>query len=123
MKVATPTIPTPTAATSSGALVNWFTFNNGLHGNHHLHPSLHWSLLREAHFKNLSPRIDKRLELKSLEEHCFRAYLAPGGLRRFDGSKVVLGPTRKDEPSVPTMLQPRRPVQPPELHHGALFRW
>ncbi len=36
-----------------GRIFNWFTFNNGFHGIHHEHPGLHWSLLRQAHMKEM----------------------------------------------------------------------
>jgi fatty acid desaturase len=108
----------------TGRLTNWLTFNNGFHGIHHMHPSLHWSLLREAHARELSPHIDRRLEQPSIVAYCARAYLAPGKRMRFDGTPVVLGPPRADEPWVPTALAPED-LEPAlalenDLDHGAV---
>lgn len=85
----------------TGKLVNWFTFNNGYHGIHHDHPGLHWSLLPEAHAKEIAPFIDPRLDQPSLIAYCFKAYIYPGKRLNFDGTPVVLGPEREDEPWIP----------------------
>lgn len=84
----------------TGKLVNWFTFNNGYHGIHHMHPGLHWSLAPEVHAKELAPHIDPRLDQTSLVAYCFKAYIWPGKRMRYDGTPVVLGPPRQDEPWV-----------------------
>lgn len=81
-----------------GYVLNWFTFNNGFHGIHHDHPGLHWSLLREAHMKEIHGRIDPALEQKSIVAYAFRAYLWPGKRLTFDGKPVVLPPPAADEP-------------------------
>jgi fatty acid desaturase len=88
----------------TGKLVNWFTFNNGYHGIHHMHPGLHWSLAPEAHAKELAPHIDPRLDQPSLLAYCWRAYIWPGKRLRYDGTPVVLGPERVDEPWIPGAL-------------------
>lgn len=88
----------------TGKLVNWFTFNNGYHGIHHMHPGLHWSLAPAAHAKELAPYIDPRLDQRSLFVYCWRAYIWPGKRLRYDGTPVVLGPPREDEPWVPGAL-------------------
>ena len=84
----------------TGKLVNWFTFNNGFHGIHHERPGLHWSLAPEVHAKEYGPHIDPRLEQKSLLAYCWKAYIWPGKRVRYDGTPVVLGPPREDEPWV-----------------------
>ena len=89
----------------TGRLLNWFTFNNGYHGIHHEHPSLHWSLAPEVHRREYAPHVDKRLEQPSLLAYCFRAYIRPGKRLRYDGTPVVLGPPRPDEPWVPGALR------------------
>ncbi len=101
----------------TGRLVNWVTFNNGFHGIHHMHPSLHWSLLREAHARELTPHIDKRLEQPSIAAYCARAYLWPGKRLNYDGTPRVLGPVREDEPWVPGALV--APDDSDDLDHGA----
>lgn len=82
----------------TGKLVNWFAFNNGFHGIHHQRPGLHWSLTPEAHARELAPYVDPRLDQPSLLAYCFRAYVFPGKRVRYDGTPVVLGPDRPDEP-------------------------
>ncbi len=84
-----------------GPLMNWFTFNNGFHGIHHMHPALHWSQVPAAHARELHGKIDPRLELSSMPAYCWRAYFWPGRRVRFDGQPVVLAPERPDEPWVP----------------------
>ncbi len=82
----------------TSGFVNWFTFNNGFHGIHHMHAGLHWSLTPAAHAAELAPFIDPRLDQSSLFAYCFKAYILPGRRMRYDGTPVVLGPPREDEP-------------------------
>jgi fatty acid desaturase len=84
-----------------GALTNWWTFNNGYHGMHHLRPSLHWSLLPEAHARELAPFIHPNLDQKSLIAYCWRAYIWPGRRLRYDGTPYVLPPPIKDASWIP----------------------
>lgn len=88
----------------TGKLVNWFTFNNGYHGIHHMHPALHWSLAPEVHAKELAPFIDPRLDQKSLFVYAWKMYIWPGKRMRFDGTPLVLPPAIEDEPWVPAAL-------------------
>jgi fatty acid desaturase len=88
----------------TGKLVNWFTFNNGFHGIHHVHPGLHWSLAPGVHAKELAPFVDPRLDQKALFPFLWRQYIWPGVRMRFDGKPVVLGPPREDEPWIPGAL-------------------
>lgn len=87
----------------TGKLVNWFTFNNGYHGIHHEHPGLHWSLAPEVHAKEYAPYIDPRLDQRSLLVYLFKQFIYPGVRTRYDGTPVVLGPPREDEPWVPAV--------------------
>lgn len=80
-----------------GKFVNWITFNNGYHGMHHVQPGLHWSLLPEAHRRELSPGIHPNLELDSLLGYLFKAYIWPGQRVRYDGKPVVLPEEGPDE--------------------------
>jgi beta-carotene hydroxylase len=60
-----------------GTLVNFFLFNNGLHGAHHENPGLHWSKLRLAH-ERVATKIDPRLIEHNMGWYFFRQYvLAP----------------------------------------------
>lgn len=89
----------------TGRILNWFTFNNGFHGMHHLKPGLHWSLLREAHEKELAPHLHPSLNRRSLLAYCFEAYVYPGKRRNYDGSDFELPPPREDEDWMPKVLQ------------------
>jgi fatty acid desaturase len=71
-----------------GKIFNWFTFNNGFHGMHHMEPGLHWSLLRKAHEERLKPFMDPRLDEPSLAVYLFRTFVWPGKRRMFDGSPM-----------------------------------
>ncbi len=85
----------------TGKLVNWFTFNNGYHGLHHMKPSLHWSKLPEVHAKELAPHIHPELDQTSLLRYLFTAYFWPGKRVRFDGQPVQLPPLEPDEAWIP----------------------
>lgn len=89
-----------------GYVLNWFAFNNGFHGMHHLRPGLHWSLLREAHWKELKPFIDPRLEEPSMLAYCFRTFIWPGKRLRFDGTPVVLPDAGPDEDWIGGAVEP-----------------
>jgi fatty acid desaturase len=89
----------------TGALVNWFTFNNGFHGMHHMRPGLHWSLLPEAHREELAPYIHPELDRKSLLAYLFQAYVLPGKRMNYDGTTYALPPPREDEDWMPATLK------------------
>lgn len=91
-----------------GRLVNWWTFNNGYHGIHHMHPSLHWSLLPEAHARELSPTIHPSLEQRSLIAYCIKAYVWPGRRVTYTGEPLVLPLAIPDESWVPAVHEMRR---------------
>ena len=61
----------------TGRWLNWWTFNNGYHSAHHLRPALHWSRLPRLHAE-LEPRLDPRLQERSLLAAVARLYLLPG---------------------------------------------
>ncbi len=84
-----------------GPVLNWFCFNNGYHGLHHMKPALHWSLLPEVHAAELSPHLHPNLERYSLLKYSFEAYVWPGKRLRYDGKPVVLPPLEPDEPWIP----------------------
>jgi fatty acid desaturase len=84
-----------------GGLTNWWLFNNGYHGIHHMHPSMHWSLLPDAHARELAPFIHPNLDQRSLAAYAFRTCIWPGRRLRYDGSPVVLPDPVADEPWVP----------------------
>jgi len=79
-----------------GRLVNWWTFNNGYHGVHHLKPSLHWSLAPAEHARLLHPTIAPSLEQKSLIAYALRAFIWPGKRVDYLGEPVKLPPAVPD---------------------------
>ena len=79
-----------------GRIFGWWTFNNGFHGIHHMHPNLHWSLLREAHDKELGPNIHPALDQASIFVYAWRAFIWPGKRLRYDGTPLVLPPETPD---------------------------
>jgi len=89
----------------TGRLVNWFTFNNGFHGVHHMQPGLHWSLLREAHEETLAPHIHPNLNRVALLPYLIEAYVWPGKRVTFEGEPLVLPPPREDEDWMPAKLK------------------
>lgn len=79
-----------------GRIFGWWTFNNGFHGIHHMHPNLHWSLAREAHERELAPHIHPALDQPSIFVFAWRAFIWPGKRLNFDGTPVVLPPETPD---------------------------
>lgn len=92
-----PTSPWNHSRNFTGKLVNWIILNNGYHGIHHMHPSLHWSLAPEVHRRELSPHIHPALEQKSLVAWMWRSFIWPGKRMTYDGKPVVLPPAVPDE--------------------------
>lgn len=84
-----------------GALLNWFSFNNGYHGMHHMRPGLHWSLLPEAHERELAPHLHPSLDRQALLPYLFEAYVWPGRRKNYDGTDYALPPPREDEDWMP----------------------
>lgn len=95
----------------TGKLVNWFTFNNGYHGIHHMHPSLHWSKLPAAHASELRPNLHPSLDRTSLLAYLFEAYVLPGKRLRYDGTPMVLDPAVPDD----EWFQARETFDPTDL--------
>lgn len=89
----------------TGKLVNWFTFNNGYHGMHHLKAGLHWSHLPEAHEKELAPHLHPNLNRKGILPYLIEAYIWPGKRMTYDGKPLVLDPPREDDDWMPLALQ------------------
>jgi fatty acid desaturase len=63
-----------------GRAFNWIMCNNGYHTIHHNRAGLHWSVLHEAHAKEVVPRIDPSLDEPSMLGYLARTYLF--GLQR-----------------------------------------
>lgn len=85
----------------TGRVFGWWTFNNGFHGIHHMHPNLHWSLTRQRHAEELAPHIHPELDQPSIAVYAWKAFIWPGKRLRFDGTPVVLPPDRPDRSWIP----------------------
>ncbi len=80
-----------------GRLFNWFHFNNGFHGIHHMQPRLHWSLLPERHAELVAPHIHPSLEQKSLILYVLRVSFFEWRRVRYDGAPFFLPAAGADE--------------------------
>lgn len=80
----------------TGKLLNWFAFNNGYHGIHHLRPGLHWSLLPKFHEKFIVPHIHPALNQKSLLKYLWVSCIWPGKRVDYLGNPVILPPSVPD---------------------------
>ncbi len=58
-----------------GRAFNWIMCNNGYHTIHHNRAGLHWSVLAEAHQREVVPRIDPSLDEPSMVAYLARTYL------------------------------------------------
>lgn len=58
-----------------GRAFNWIMCNNGYHTIHHNRAGLHWSVLDEAHRREVVPRVDPSLDEPSMVRYLVRTYL------------------------------------------------
>ena len=58
-----------------GRAFNWIMCNNGYHTIHHNRAGLHWSVLADAHEREVVPRIDPRLDERSMVLYLLRTYV------------------------------------------------
>jgi fatty acid desaturase len=58
-----------------GRAFNWIMCNNGYHTIHHNRAGLHWSVLDEAHRREVAPRIDPALDEPSMVKYLVWTYL------------------------------------------------
>ena len=58
-----------------GRAFNWIMCNNGYHTIHHNKPNIHWSDLDQAHEEHCVPRMDARLNEKSMVLYLLRTFL------------------------------------------------
>lgn len=73
-----------------GPVVNYLTFNNGYHTIHHLHPTMHWSLLACEHARQVHPHIHPALEQRCMARYICAAFVYPGARVDYRGRAVVL---------------------------------
>lgn len=81
----------------TGKTLNWFLFNNGFHGAHHMKANLHWSLLPAYHAEKLHPFIHPALERTSLISYLIETHIYPAKRLDYKGNPIVLAPAVKDE--------------------------
>ena len=62
-----------------GRAFNWIMCNNGYHTIHHNRAGLHWSVLHEAHAREVVPRMDPALDEPSMLGYLLRTYLLHAG--------------------------------------------
>ncbi|MFS8071646.1 MAG: fatty acid desaturase, partial [Byssovorax sp.] len=62
-----------------GRAFNWIMCNNGYHTIHHNRAGVHWSVLHEAHAREVVPRIDPELDERSMIGYLARTYLLDFG--------------------------------------------
>ena len=87
--------------TSKG--LNWFTFNNGYHGAHHLKPGVHWSLLPAFHNEMIAPHLHPNLNRKYLVPYLWTTCIYPGKRIDYLGNPVVLKPIMENVDWVPSV--------------------
>jgi fatty acid desaturase len=81
----------------TGALLNFFCYNNGYHTIHHVYPGMHWSLTGVAHAELVHPHIHPNLEQPSMIAYLWRTYFWPGARQNYDGTPRVLEEPGEDE--------------------------
>lgn len=58
-----------------GRAFNWVMCNNGFHTVHHNLPTLHWSVLKEAHQREVVPRMSADLDESSMVRYLLRTFV------------------------------------------------
>lgn len=87
-----------------GPWINWWTFNNGYHGMHHLKPGMHWADLPAGHEEHIKPTLHPNLDVPNFFTYCWKAYIFPGIRVDYLGKPVVLPEEGPDEEWIPGRL-------------------
>lgn len=82
----------------TGRPFNWFFLNNGFHTIHHMRPGLHWSRAREAHEREVAPRMHPSLAQDNALSFFLRYFLVPGTRRTYLGERYHPPEPGVDEP-------------------------
>ena len=85
-----------------GRAFNWIMCNNGFHTIHHNRAGLHWSVLAEAHDREVKPRIDPSLDEPSMVAYLARVFLlTPARPAAKDVAQAESGAVVSDTPALP----------------------
>jgi hypothetical protein len=83
-------------------ILNFFCYNNGYHGIHHVHPGLHWSELKHAHKAEVKPSLHPNLDQWSILGYMFTTFVYPGQRVDYKNDPLVMppegDPIYEDEP-------------------------
>lgn len=102
----------------TGLLINFFCYNNGYHTIHHLHPRMHWSLLRDEHQKQVLPHIHPNLDQSSMPRYIYQAFFNPGLRVDYLGNPVIF-PAHAVGPDIDWLTYPKGMDPLPDT----LFQW
>jgi len=86
--------------------LNWLLMNNGYHTIHHHRPYLHWSLLPEAHAREVKPHIHPALDQPSMFGYIFNQYVSPGIRTDYLGRPVTFDRTMDESANGDWMNMP-----------------
>mmetsp|Transcript_10631 Transcript_10631/g.17355 ORF Transcript_10631/g.17355 Transcript_10631/m.17355 type:complete len:398 (+) Transcript_10631:483-1676(+) len=81
-----------------GKELNYFCFNNGYHGIHHMYPGKHWALLKHEHETRVQPHIHPNLDWDNIFVYMFRQFIYPGLRVDYEGKLVQVMDPGEDEP-------------------------
>lgn len=81
----------------TGKWLNWWLFNNGYHGAHHIKPNLHWSLLPQFHNEKVRPFIHPNLDKESLLSYLVETHIYPAKRLDYKGNSIILPSQTQDE--------------------------
>ncbi len=91
----------------TGTLLNFVLINNGFHTAHHISPGLHWSKLKEKHYK-LADKIDPSLNESNFGWFLVRTYILSAFIPKYRSKSMRLERISKQEKgteNVPTSGQ------------------
>lgn len=96
-----------TARNFTSPTLNFLLMNNGYHTIHHHKPFLHWSLLKEAHQREVAPYMDSRLAQPSIWAYLWKLYVYPGIRVDYRDQPVVFDRTPEQSGKGDWMNMPR----------------